>query len=90
MRNLASRLTTSAMIAGALLFLSACGKSEKAPETDTNLIGTNASADLLENGTASDITATDATIGAEGNMAVDNETTDNAAEGNGSAPGNSG
>ncbi|HWW63925.1 MAG TPA: hypothetical protein VNZ43_04130 [Sphingomonadaceae bacterium] len=72
MRIILSRLTTCTAIAGLALLVSACGHSEKAESVDTN-IESNVADDALDNGTVSDITATDATAGAEANMTLTND-----------------
>jgi hypothetical protein len=71
---------TGATIAGLALLVSACGSSEKATPTDTNVLDSNIATEALDNGTVSDITATDATVGAEANMAVTNDATANIAD----------
>jgi hypothetical protein len=87
MRNLCNRLMIGTAIAGLALLVSACGSSEKASPTDTNVLDANVATDVLDNGTVSDITATDATLGAEANAANADDTaansTDEAATGNG-------
>ena len=69
MRNLVSKLMTGGMIAGAALFVSACGKSEPAA-ADTNMATENSMESDM--GTMNDVTAVDGAMGADGNMAMDN------------------
>jgi hypothetical protein len=80
MRNFLSKLTIGTAVTGLALLVSACGSSEKATPTDTNVLDTNFATDALDNGTVSDITATDATLGAEANMVAANDAAANTTE----------
>jgi hypothetical protein len=80
MRNPYNRLMIGTAIAGLALLVSACGSSEKATPTDTNVLDANIATDVLDNGTVSDITATDATLGAEANAANVDDAAANSAD----------
>ncbi len=69
MRDLMSKLITGSMIAGAALFVSACGGGESANTAETNMTEMN-SMEPLE-GTTNDVTAVDGAMGADANMAMD-------------------
>ena len=69
MRDLMSKLITGSMIAGAALFVSACGGGESANTAETNLTEMN-SMEPLE-GTVNDVTAVDGAMGADANVATD-------------------
>ena len=69
MRDLMSKLMTGSMIAGAALFVSACGGGESANNTETNMTEMN-SMEPME-GTMNDVTAVDGAMGADANMAMD-------------------
>ena len=69
MRDLMSKLITGSMIAGAALFVSACGGGESANTAETNMTEMN-SMEPME-GTTNDVTAVDGAMGADANMATD-------------------
>lgn len=69
MRDLMSKLITGSMIAGAALFVSACGGGESANTAETNMTEMN-SMEPME-GTTNDVTAVDGAMGADTNMAMD-------------------
>ena len=69
MRDLMSKLITGSMIAGAALFVSACGGGESANTAETNMTEMN-SMEPME-GTTNDVTAVDGAMGADANMAMD-------------------
>ena len=69
MRDLMSKLITGSMIAGAALFVSACGGGESANTAETNMTEMN-SMEPME-GTMNDVTAVDGAMGADANMATD-------------------
>ncbi|AGH48142.1 MULTISPECIES: hypothetical protein [Sphingomonadales] len=79
MRDILSKLTIGAAVAGALL-VSACGGSK---ETTSTVVDTNTAESSME-GSVNDVTAVDA-AGASDNMVMDDSAVpaDNAAETNG-------
>jgi len=80
MRELFSKMTTVAMIAGATLLVSACGKSETTNTTDNTAMTEMNAMEPME-GSMNDMTAVDSTA-MEANMAMDTNTgaeADNAA-----------
>lgn len=70
MRNLFSKAMTASMVAGAALLVSACGSSETTT-TETNTMEMNSMEPAME-GSMNDVTAVDATMGADANMMGDN------------------
>ncbi len=70
MRDLFSKLMTVSMVAGAALLVSACGSSETTT-TETNTVEMNSMEPAME-GSMNDVTAVDATMGADANMMMDN------------------
>lgn len=70
MRNLFSKALTASMVAGAALLVSACGSSETTT-TETNTVEMNSMEPAME-GSMNDVTAVDATMGADANMMMDN------------------
>lgn len=71
MRNILNKLMTGTMVAGAALLVVACGGSETATTDNTAMTEMN-SADTMMDGTTNDMTSTDAMMGADANMAMDN------------------
>ncbi len=70
MRDLFSKALTASMVAGAALLVSACGSSETTT-TETNTVEMNSMEPAME-GSMNDVTAVDATMGADANMMMDN------------------
>lgn len=71
MRATFTKLMTVSMVAGAALLVSACGGSETANTATTNTTEmSNDMGDSME-GSMNDVTAMDATAGADANMAMD-------------------
>jgi hypothetical protein len=69
MRDTFSKLMTGSMVAAAALTLAACGGSETV-ETETNMVEMNDTMSM--EGMANDMSAVDATMGSDANMAMDN------------------
>lgn len=71
MRDLLKTVLTSSMVAGAALLVSACGGGEKAEVNNT--AATDVAADEM---LGNDVTAVDATAGADANLAEANVATE--------------
>ncbi|TVV75039.1 hypothetical protein [Sphingomonas solaris] len=70
MRGTFSKTMTAVMVAGAALLVSACGSSET-NTVETNSMEMNSMEPAME-GSMNDVTAVDATMGADANMMGDN------------------
>lgn len=70
-----TKLMTASMVAGAALLLSACGSSQTANVSETNVTDMSTNMDDSMEGTMNDVTAVDATMGSDANMAMDSNAT---------------